>query len=123
MKYVLWAAMIIVTLVMIMGGVMKLTGNPMATASFATLGLPVWFATFIGVCELAGAAGLWLKRTSVLAATGIAIIMLGAIYFHVMHTPITEAIPAIVVFLCSIFIISRKGGGILPLFVSRNVLG
>lgn len=113
MKYATWAAMAVVTLVMIMGGVMKLTGNPMATESFAVLGLPAWFATFIGICEIAGAIGLWLRRTSMLAAIGIALIMIGAVYYHVVHTPISEGLPAFVVLLCCIWIIRRRGGGII----------
>lgn len=113
MKYVTWVAMAIVTLICLMGGVMKLTGNEMATGSFAVLGLPAWFALFIGVCEIAGAIGLWLRRTSVLAAIGIAIIMVGAIYYHVMHTPIAEGIPALVVLACCGWIIKRRGGGII----------
>lgn len=113
MKYLTWIAMGIVTLVMLMGGVMKLTGNEMATASFAVLGLPAVFGTFIGLCELAGAVGLWLRRTSMLAAIGIAIIMVGAVYYHVVHTPIAEGVPAIVVLLCCGWIISRRGGGVI----------
>lgn len=113
MKYVTWAAMAIITLMMLMGGVMKLTGNPMATASFGILGLPAWFALFIGVCEIAGAIGIWLRKTSMLAAMGIAVIMLGAIYFHLMHTPISEGIPAIVVLICCGWIIKRRGTGVI----------
>ena len=113
MKYITWAAMAIVTLIMLMGGTMKLMGNPMATASFATLGLPAVFGTFIGVCEIAGAIGLWLRRTSMLAAIGIALIMLGALYYHIMHTPLSQGIPAIVVLICCGWIISRRGGGVI----------
>ena len=113
MKYVNWAAMAIATLIMLMGGTLKLTGNPLATASFATLGLPVVFGTFIGVCEIAGAIGLWLRRTSMLAAIGIAIIMVGAIYYHIMHTPIYEGTAAFVVLICCVWIISRRGGGVI----------
>lgn len=113
MKYVTWIAMGIVTLVMLMGGVLKLTGNEMATASFAVLGLPALFGTFIGVCEIAGAIGLWLRRTSMLAAIGIAIIMVGAVYYHVVHTPIAEGVPAMVVLACCGWIISRRGGGVI----------
>ncbi|MEM7438187.1 MAG: DoxX family protein [Pseudomonadota bacterium] len=110
-KYLLWGAMGLVSLVMVMGGVMKLTGQEMALASFSTLGLPVWFGMFIGVCELAGAAGLWVKRTSALAALGIALIMIGAIYYHVMHTPLSEGVPAIVVLvLCGFIILRRRAG-------------
>ncbi len=113
MKYVIWIAMTIVTLVMLMGGVMKLTGNPMATTSFSVLGLPPWVATFVGACEIAGAIGIWLRKTSLLAAIGISIIMLGAIYYHVMHTPLVEGVAAFVVLLCCALIISRKGTGVL----------
>jgi len=113
MKYLNYVVMAIVTLVMLMGGVMKLTGNPMATASFTVLGLPAAVATFVGVCEIAGAIGIWIRRTSMLAALGIAIIMLGAVYYHVMHTPITEGLPAMVVLLCCGYIIKRKGTGII----------
>ncbi len=113
MKYLTWAAMAITTLIMLMGGVMKLMGNEMALASFAVLGLPAIFGTFIGVCEIAGAIGLWLRRTSMLAAMGIAAIMLGALYYHVMHTPISEGIPAMVVLACCAWIISRRGGGVI----------
>ncbi len=113
MKYFTWATMAIVTLVMLMGGTMKLMGNPMAMGSFATLGLPAAFGAFIGVCEIAGAIGLWLRKTSMLAAIGVACIMVGAIYYHVMHTPLTEGIPAIVVLACCGWIISRRGGGVI----------
>ena len=105
--------MTIVTLIMLMGGVMKLSGNPMATTSFTTLGLPAVFGTFIGVCEIAGAIGLWVRRTSMLAAIGILLIMLGAVYYHIMHTPLTEGIPAFIVLACCAWIISRRGGGVI----------
>lgn len=113
MKYVVWVAMAIVSLVMVMGGVMKLTGNPMALQSFADLGLPSWFALFIGVCEIAGAIGLWLRRTSMLAAMGIAAIMVGALYYHFAFPPLSAGVPAFVVLVCSGLIISRKGGGVI----------
>lgn len=113
MKYVLWAAMAIVTVVMLLGGVMKLSGNPVALQSFADLGLPSWFGTFIGVCEIAGAIGLWLRRTSMLAAMGIAVIMVGALYYHISFPPLSAGVPAAVVLVCSLYIISRRGGGVI----------
>lgn len=113
MKYVTWIAMGIVTLIMVMGGFMKLTGNPMALESFAVLGLPALFGTFIGVCEIAGVIGLWLRPTSRLAAMGIAIIMLGALFYHVTNPPIAAGVPALVVLLCCGLIISRKNTGVI----------
>lgn len=113
MKYVNYAAMAVVSLVMLMGAALKLTGNEVALQSFADLGLPSWFGTFIGVCELLGAIGLWLRPTSRLAAIGISIIMLGAIAYHVMFPPIQAGIPAAVVLLCCLYIIGRKGTGVI----------
>jgi putative oxidoreductase len=113
MKYAIWVAMGLVTLMMLMGGVMKLMGNPMATASFATLGLPAIFGTFIGLCEIAGGIGLWFRRTSLYAAGGIAIIMVGAVYYHLVHTPFSEGIPALIILAICAFIVSRRGTGII----------
>ena len=107
-KYILWAASGVVTLVMAMGGIGKLSGSEMMHASFATLGLPGWFGYFIGVCEVAGAIGIWIPRLSALAALGISIIMLGAIYFHIAHTPIAQAIPALVVLICCGYIFTQR---------------
>lgn len=107
-KYILWAATGIVTLVMLMGGAGKLSGNEMMHSSFATLGLPSWFGYFIGACEIAGAIGIWIPRLAAFAAAGISIIMLGAIYFHVIYTPLSGAVPALVVLLCCIFIIVQR---------------
>ena len=113
MKYVIWIAMALVSIVMLMGGAMKLTGNPLAMKSFADLGLPAAFGTFIGLCEIAGAIGLWVKRTSMLAATGIAIIMLGALYYHISYPPVQAGLPALVVLLCCGLVMSRRGTGVI----------
>ena len=58
----------------------KLTGA--ATQTFAHWGYPVWFATLIGICELAGAIGLLIPKTSRYAVLGLTVIMCGAIYTH-----------------------------------------
>src|SRR5215470_9843656 len=58
----------------------KLTGA--ATQTFAHWGYPVWFATLIGICELAGAIGLLIPKTTRYAVLGLTVIMCGAIYTH-----------------------------------------
>ncbi len=113
MKYVTWVAMGIVSLIMVLGGAAKLMGQPMATTSFATLGLPAVFGTFIGLCEVAGGIGVWFRKTSKLAAMGITVIMVGAIYYHVVHTPLAQGIPALVVLICCGWIIASKQPGII----------
>ena len=113
MKYVVWAAMAIVSLVVIGGGIAKLMGVEMVLASFATLGLPAIFGTFIGLCEVAGGIGIWFRRTSMYAAGGLAIIMLGAVYYHVVHTPIMEGLVAFIILLICGYIVKRRGTGII----------
>ncbi len=61
----------------------KLTGA--ATEMFAGWGYPAWFATLIGVLELAGALGLLIPRTTRYAVLGLTVIMLGASYTHLAN--------------------------------------
>jgi len=88
----------------------KLAGIPELHQSFHLLGFPEWFGYFIGACEVAGAIGLFISPLSALAALGIAMIMSGAIYFHTLHTPLTEGVPALVVLaLCFYVFLKTKG--------------
>lgn len=61
----------------------KLTGA--ATEMFAGWGYPAWFATLIGVLELAGAIGLLVPRTTRWAVLGLSGLMLGAAYTHLAN--------------------------------------
>ena len=89
---------------------MKLLGVEEMHMSFAVLGLPVWFGYFIGACEVAGGIGIWIRKLSGLAAAGLFIITAGAVYFHVVYTPVTMAIPALVLAILAaiIFMASRS---------------
>jgi hypothetical protein len=78
-------------------GVAKLLGVPMVYQSFAVLGLPRWFGYFIGAAEVAGAVGLFIRPLASWAALGLAIIGVGAVGYHVLHPPVAEGIPAMVV--------------------------
>jgi putative oxidoreductase len=93
---------------MFAGGAAKLAGVPEVLQSFSVLGLPSWFGYFIGACEVAGAIGLFITPLSALAAVGISIIMLGAVYFHVAHTPIIEAIPAVLALTLAVFVAIKQ---------------
>ena len=100
--------MIIVAVILVPAGGAKLAGVPQMHASFSVLGLPVWFGYFIGACEIAGAIGLFIRRLSALAAIGISIIMLGALYFHAIYTPIAQGIPSMLVLLLCAYIFSKR---------------
>ncbi|MCJ8308856.1 MAG: DoxX family protein [Rhizobiaceae bacterium] len=85
-------------------GVAKLMGVPAVHGSFEMMGLPSWFGYFIGLAEAAGAVGLLMARTRKLAAAGLIIIMIGAIYFHIAYA-IPSALPAtVLLILCALTI-------------------
>ncbi|MDP5029893.1 MAG: DoxX family protein [Paraglaciecola sp.] len=95
-KITLWVLLGLSTLAFLAAGLGKLAGVEELHKSFALMGLPVWFGYFIGASELAGAIGLWLRKLSVYAASGLIIIMLGATYFHVAYESVANAVPAII---------------------------
>ncbi len=103
-----WIAVILLALPIGAAGVGKLMGVDMLHQSFKLMGLPEWFGYFIGLCELSGAIGLLVPRLSATAATGILAIMLGAIGFHVFFTPLSAAVPALVLALMAITVISAR---------------
>jgi len=107
-KYGINVARTFLAILLFSGGAAKLAGVPEVLESFSILGLPSWFGYFIGVCEVAGAVGLFFNPLSALAASGLALIMVGAIFFHVIHTPISEGIPAIIALLLAIYIAVKQ---------------
>lgn len=92
-KYAPYLFFILPALAFAAAGSAKLVGVEALHGSFGMMGLPGWFGYFIGACQLAGAIGLLLPQTRKFAAAGLAIIMLGAIYFHIAYA-VPSALPA-----------------------------
>jgi uncharacterized membrane protein YphA (DoxX/SURF4 family) len=111
-KYRWLAACLLVALVLLPAGGAKLAGVPAMHASFAALGLPGWFGYFIGACEVAGGVALFVAPLRSLAAAGISIIMLGALYFHLSHPPVSAGVPALIVLVLCGVIIQRRGAAL-----------
>jgi putative oxidoreductase len=108
-RYGIWVATTLVAIYVGAGGGAKLGRVPRLHQSFAILGLPGWFGYFIGTCEVLGAIALFIRPLSALAATGLALIMTGALYYHVRYTPISQAIPALAhILLCSYIFFRRR---------------
>ena len=108
--YPLAVAIALVALYVGAGGIAKLLGVPYVHSSFAALGLPRWFGYFIGVCEVLGPIGLMIRPLRAPAAAGIAIVMIGATWYHATYTPVVQALPAFVLLvLCTwIFVRTRS---------------
>ena len=92
----------------IVAGTSKLLGIPGLHASFALMGLPVWFGYFIGACEVTGGLGLFNRKFSALAAACLLGIMAGAIYFHLYYEVAAHALPAVILSMLLLFIIKVR---------------
>jgi len=92
-------------------GTSKVLGVEQMAQSFTNYHLPLWFMTFIGACEIAGAIGLLIRRLSALAALGLAIIMLGAISIHLMYDAPPMAAPAAVLLVLMGFVAWQRRPG------------
>lgn len=96
----LLAISILLAIAFLGAGSMKLIGG--MVEGFEGYGYPGWFSYFIGACEIAGAIGLFIRKTAVYAASGLLIVMIGAVGTHILNPPIPQGIPALVLlFLCA----------------------
>lgn len=91
-------------------GLAKLAGVEMVHQSFAVMGLPSITGYIVGLLEVAGAIGLFVKPVRALAALGLAATGIGAFAYHAIFTPIGEGVPALVLFVFSVvlFMAFRK---------------
>ncbi|HVG92462.1 MAG TPA: DoxX family protein [Alphaproteobacteria bacterium] len=108
-KIAMWIISGLLTALFLFAGLPKLLtpGKMLAEWPYAP-----WFLTFIGACETLGAIGLLIPRLAALAAAGLSVIMIGAVYTLVTHPP-TKGLPIpIVVFILLMLVIflRRKEG-------------
>jgi putative oxidoreductase len=105
---VLWIAIALGVLAYAGAGTSKVLGVDRMVQSFTNYGLPLWFMTFIGLCEVAGAVGLLLRGLSAWAAIGLSIIMIGAIVVHLRYDSPVLALPATVLLLLMIYVARQR---------------
>jgi uncharacterized membrane protein YphA (DoxX/SURF4 family) len=94
----LWSLAVLLALLFLMSGLGKLSNSKTAGGvtfdeQFVLWGLPAWFRFPVGLAEVAGAIGLLVPRLRFYAATGLTLLMAGAI---VTHLRIAEYGPALV---------------------------
>ena len=83
-------------------------GRAGGTREFCETGHAAWFGYFVGICEIAGAIGVYLRKLSALAAAGLAIIMIGAVGYHVTYDPIGNAVPALVLLIFAAIVFTKR---------------
>ncbi len=96
---------VVLALLFLLNGVTKLAGS--MVEQFAVWGYAGWFQYLIGVAETAAAVGLLVRKTRFLAAAGMMVVMLGAIYTLVANGQAGQAVvPAVTLVLCAL--VARK---------------
>lgn len=85
----MWVITILLTCLYLFAGVPKLL---MPEKMMSQWIYARWFLTFIGVCETLGAIGLLIPRLAALAAAGLGIIMIGAVY-TLIHVHMLNQLP------------------------------
>ncbi|HSP98339.1 MAG TPA: DoxX family protein [Candidatus Dormibacteraeota bacterium] len=105
-----WLSSVLVALAFLGAGTAKLSGQEEVAAAFQHFGLPPGLATFIGLCEMAGAIGLFLPRLAPVAAGGLALILTGAVSNDLRTDPPSKALPTLTLLvLCLVLLWLRRG--------------
>jgi putative oxidoreductase len=100
----LWVLRVVVGLAFLAAGGSKLAGAPAMVAMFAKIGFGQWFRILTGLLEVAGAIGLFVPRFAVDAASMLAVVMAGAVGFHLTRLG-GNPVPPIVLLLLAILIV------------------
>jgi putative oxidoreductase len=116
---VTWIVKVLLAFQFLMGGVLKLIGNPVMVEMFADIGSGQGLRYVVGVVEGACAVALLVPRFSGLAALGLVLLMLGATVTRALFlggAPVLE-----LVFLAfSGFVVARNLSQLKALFTSRK---
>jgi putative oxidoreductase len=86
-RIAIWVVSVLLAFVFLMAGIPKLLGVEAHVRHFARWGYPDWFRVVVGAVETASAILLLIPRFASLGAVGIATIMAGATYTHVIRVP------------------------------------
>jgi len=103
--YFRWVVKGLLALLLVGAGLMKLAGIPEVHKSFSILGLPAWFGYFLGLIEAVLAFAVFVSPVSRKAILSAFTILLGAICFHLVHTPVSEAGMALFGWLMCLYLI------------------
>ncbi len=82
MSIFILTARILLTVAFALAGIAKLCGVRQLKDQFDEFGLPNYAIYLVGLSEIAGAIMVQFELISFFAATGLALIMAGAVYYH-----------------------------------------
>ena len=100
---------VLLSLAFLGAGIMKLTGAEDMRQGFEGWGYPIFFMYIIGICEVAGAIGMWLRRFSYAAKVCIILLMAGAVLTHLVFDTFQEAMaPIILIILTAVTLVLHR---------------
>jgi hypothetical protein len=97
------------------------SGDAHTVANFIAWGYSDSFRVFIGVCELLGAISLVIPPFTTLGASGLSVVMLGAVFTHLAHDQAPFA-PIPLVLLVIVLHLAYAAGAILECCTSMRAL-
>lgn len=103
-----WVIQVLVAALFMMMAAPKLMSDPEVVSNFTRWGLPEKIYLVIGAFELVGAIGLLIPKTAAYAATGLILIMVGALFTHLMHGEVMMALMPIMVMLMLGFVVYAR---------------
>jgi uncharacterized membrane protein YphA (DoxX/SURF4 family) len=106
----LWAVRLLLVVQFVMGGMLKLTGNPQMVAMFDDIGAGQWLRLLVGVCEVAGGIGVLVPRLARPAAIALAVLLGNAAVTNVVILEASPAVP-LVLLAMSVLVAIRMGEG------------
>jgi putative oxidoreductase len=86
-RVAIWLLSIGLAFIFLLAGVPKLAGADAHVRHFVTWGYPDWFRLVVGAIEVTSAVLLVVPRLAAIGAAGIAAIMIGATYTHLVRVP------------------------------------
>jgi putative oxidoreductase len=92
----------------ILAGGAKLAQVKMMKDNFAKYGFPDWFLRVVGLGEVTGGVLLLIPSLAIFGATGLAVVMVGAIITHVMSKEAPMAFPPLVFLVLSLFLVVER---------------
>ncbi len=111
-----WALSIFAALLFVATGFGKFA-DPHAAANFIGWGYSDSFRIFIGACEVLGAISLVIPYFTTLGASGLSVVMLGAVFTHLSHDQAPFApVPLVLLFLIVLYLAHARRSDIGTLY-------
>jgi len=97
---VVFVERVVISLVFGLAGLAKVVGLQFEVEAFVRWGFPVGFMYFIGILEVAGALGVWMRRLAPFAALCLGVLTIGAlgtrlVFMEWLEAALTAAVLAI----------------------------